>query len=230
MKEIENEIEILNLEFEKIIDEKNSSKAIKDGAVNLKEYLESKYKIAWILKEVNSEDDKGGWDLREALKELKTETGIKNGWANTFSSIVYATYGIFNKVLWNYIPNYWEKPEIVDILNKIVYLNIKKTAGVSVAKHKELIYSYNKNKDIFLKQLEIYNPNIIICGNTFQYIEADLNLEGYKIKKFEGSNLCAYLGKNKIYIDAYHPSARINKESYVNDIINAVLIWIKNDK
>lgn len=230
MKQLQEEIKILDSKISQIFHKNNKSEAIKDGAVNLNQYLNSKYKIAWVLKEVNSDSDEGGWDLRDALKNLKTESGIKKGWARTFAPIIYTTFGIINEKLWEEIPNYWDEPEIVEVLNKIVYLNIKKTTGGNVANHQEIIEFYQDNKNIFLQQLKLYNPSIIIFGNTFQYVKNDLNTEDFKITEYKNSNLCVYSNNDKIYLDAYHPAARIKKENYVNDIISAVLTWLKRKK
>ena len=225
MNKLKDEITKLDLKISKIRNPMNGSYAILDGAVDLEKYLNSEYKIAWILKEVNSAEDEGGWDMRSAIQDLKTESGIKKGWEKTFAPICYATYGIFHDKQWEEIPNYWDKPEIVDILKNIVYLNIKKTTGVSVAIHNDLNNFYHENKEILLKQIEIYNPEIVICGNTFQFLQNDLDLKGFKLVKFTDSNLCAYISDKRIYLDGYHPSARIKKENYTNDIINAVKYW-----
>lgn len=224
LAEFLKKVEKIDSKIEKITDENNSI-AIKDGVVDSNKYINSKYKIAWILKEVNSEEDGGGWNLREAIRNLKTEKGIRKGWEKTFAPIVYATYGIVNSKFWEESPHHRDVPEMIDVLQQIVYLNIKKTAGVSVANHDELQSSYQTNKNIFLEQLELYNPDVIICGNTFKYIKDDLNLTDYQTIKYPNSNLCVYFNDDKIYLDAYHPCARIKKQFYVDDIINAVLTW-----
>ena len=96
-------------------------KIVYDGIINLENYLASPIKILWILKEVNSSDS--DWDLRDALSDLKNENGggLKTGWANTFTPIVYTTYGILENVSWSNMGNYYENQEMIDVLKNIEY-------------------------------------------------------------------------------------------------------------
>lgn len=83
--------------------EKNSTKfkgnIVYDGIVNLSEYKSTFPKILWVLKEANSYED-ADWDFRYALKDIKNKSGrgIKYGLIDTFTSIIYTTYGILNNL------------------------------------------------------------------------------------------------------------------------------------
>ena len=55
----------------------NRNGFVSDGVVSEKDYLDSKPKIAFILKEVNDPDG-GGWDLRELVAQGKR----KQTWEN----------------------------------------------------------------------------------------------------------------------------------------------------
>ena len=79
-------------------------------------------------------------------------------------------------------------------------------------------------------QIETYNPNIVICGNTLSLFENELD---YK----KGACFPLGMGKKKyyclpgrIYINAYHPSYKYRKNStyehhYISKIIEAVDNW-----
>lgn len=217
IKEIDSEIS--QIEF-------NGRKAIYDGIVNLDEYINSEIKIMWILKEVHSVGDNGEWDLRKALKCLKneTKTAMKEGWTGTFNPIVYITYGILNKIYWEDIPNTWDSPEIIDILNKICFVNVKKVSGLSVAIHQELLDFHEKYNHILHKQVEAYEPDVIICGNTLEIFDFfGNNYEEEKVEK-----MIFYSSSKHIIVDAYHPYNRIIKQQvYCDTIIKKVLDWIQ---
>jgi hypothetical protein len=229
------ELEILQIDkmIEKVRDLNNDSLAIYDGIVDLDEYISSDMKAMWILKEVNGngETSDGSWDLRFQLSDLKTDNGVLSGWAKTFNPIIYTTYGILNDKKWNEIPDTKQEPEIIDVLKKIAYINIKKTAGTSVASRKELVSFHIEYKEIIKKQIEVYNPNVIICGSTFSIIKDDLDLTNHKFKEMDYIHI--YSNENRIIIDAYHPNNRVSgldKETYSNSIIEAVRKWKKANK
>jgi hypothetical protein len=83
--------------------EKNSTKfkgnIVYDGIVNLSEYKSTFPKKISVLKEANSYED-ATWVFRDALKDIKNKSGrgIKYGLIDTFTSIIYTTYGILNNL------------------------------------------------------------------------------------------------------------------------------------
>lgn len=206
-----------------IRDSKTDSIGILDGVVNIDEYLNSEKKIMWILKEVHSYDDDGGWNLREALNNLRTEYGIESGWGKTFTPIVYTTYGILNNKKWDEMPDIADNPEIVDTIKHIAFINVKKVAGGSSANNQELVEFHKTHKSILLSQIELYNPDIIICGNTFWIIREDIL--STEFEEFNNYPVNIFKSKNKIIIDAYHPNSRVfglSKEKYCDSIIDAI--------
>lgn len=188
-----------------------------DGVVNENEYANANVKILWILKDANSTGEEDAYDMRLAISDLKTETGIRKGWANTFSNIVYVTNGILNNSNWEDVRNYYDDPTVVDALKKIAYINVKKTGGTSQSIENELQDHYNKTKELLFNQINEFNPDVIIFGNTFRFFENDLDLN-----EMDSFGTCkATKDAKRIYINAYHPNARISQEDYFNDILKA---------
>ncbi|NLY20561.1 MAG: hypothetical protein GXZ08_04705, partial [Tissierellia bacterium] len=91
-----------------------------DGVVNEEKYHNSKYKIIYIMKEVNSGE---GLDLRKGLNN--------GGRAQTWNNTSRWTEGILNlekEYLWDELEkNNEERRDI--FLKKIGVINLKKTAG-----------------------------------------------------------------------------------------------------
>lgn len=196
-----------------------ASNAICDGIVDLDSYHAAPKKILWVLKEVNSEDDDGDWDLREAIRELKTEHGIKKGWDKTFSSIVYVTYGILHSKKWDEIPYTYDDPSVVDVLKSIAYINVKKFPGGARANPDEIRQAYLDNKELLWDQINLINPEIIIFGGTFYLFENDIDANNKA--PFNSCNLIK--SSDKRFIDAYHPQyIGLTREKYFKDIISAL--------
>jgi hypothetical protein len=215
----------IDLEIEKIIGA-DGRKAFPDGIINIDKYLESETKIMWILKEPNSSEE---LNWRYEIANLKTEIGIKYGWAGTFNPIIYVSFGITNNLNWAEIPDTNIKSKIIDILQSIAFVNFKKTPGESVAFDNEIFEYHAENKNILKSQINSYKPDVIICGNTFQYIGNDLK-DLFKDLIFEYdeiSKMSNYQNSKIIIVDAFHPNARKNKETYCNYIINSVNKWKK---
>ncbi len=184
--------------------------AYTDGIVNKEFYKVSNVKILWILKEVNHDGDISDWDMTKILQDIKTDYGIESGWEKTFGSIVHTTYGILNEKMWDEIPYYYDKPEIVDVLKEIAYINVKKTAGDSTTHFTTLERAYVENKKLLFKQINDINPSIIIYGGTYYLFENDIE-ENVKNKSIK-------------HIDAYHPAQRqITHENYCNQIIEEAI-------
>lgn len=200
-----------------------------DGIVNLENYLASPIKILWILKEVNSSDS--DWDLRDALSDLKNENrgGLKTGWANTFTPIVYTTYGILENVSWSNMGNYYENQEMIDVLKNIAYINIKKVPGTSVSNWQEIRDYYIENKQAIHNQIKLINPDVIIFGNTLEFFDEDFYelFDKFEENK-ENNSLHIYSNENNLLLYAYHPNNRkISQKEYCDLIIDSVSNWKK---
>ncbi len=157
--------------------------------------------------------------MRDAIKDLKTEYGLKKGWDKTFTSIVYISEGILNKKKWAEIPDICDNPDTIDVLNNIAYINLKKVTGGSRAKVIELDEAYKIFKELLITQINLIDADIIIFGGTYLYFKNDFVNNNFK--QFGSCNV--FKIENKIYIDAYHPQyIGITRKKYFNDIIEAV--------
>lgn len=199
---------------------------ILDGIVNQEEYLDSKYKILWILKEPHDEDG-GGWHMKDFIGNRKELTKYPK-WSRTFNPIIYVTYSTLNGFpSWNELDDTSESPDMIDVLRRIAYINLKKIPGETVSVPAIIQKAYEENKDIILKQIELCNPNVIICGGTMSVIVNDLGI-GPLIEK---NGIKCFATNEKIYIDAYHPNQKsIPQQVYCDSIINTIKDWATSKK
>ncbi len=164
------------------------------------------------------------WDMRHLIRDARYSNGLNPDMNSTFSPIIYATYGILNNfMIWDKMDYIIDNPNMIDILQNIALINIRKLSGGATSKDKEIQTAYNKYKSLILKQIEVFEPDIIIGGNTIKYLYDDLGLSNFQKK---GNYPVDYYTSNeKIIIDAYHPAARIDKEQYCDSIVSSVKEW-----
>jgi len=203
-------------------------KPIHDGIIDPERYIGSKYKILWILKEPYDDDMEGGWDFKGMIKGKNSIFEFATG-RNTFRPIIYSSWGILNNFcLFDDMDNIEDVPSMLNAFKSIAYINIKKTPGARSSNSQTVQYYYQKHKDLLLKQVNYINADIIIGGNTLQYLQGDLNLKSENRRQF--NRLSYYQCANKLYINAYHPAQRpsltkVSLEQYCDDIINVAKIW-----
>ncbi|SFB90591.1 hypothetical protein [Kaistella jeonii] len=222
----------MTLEKFKLAEEANDQlfegdKVIYDGIVDFVQYSQSSPKILWILKEANSEEH--GWTMRDALKNLKNinKVGLTDGWANTFTSIVYTTNGIFTGEDWDSMGNFYEDQSIINVMEKVAYINVKKIPGGSLADWNLIKRYYSENKIALHEQIKMINPEVIIFGGTYNFFDDDFfNSFGELEENVENNSLHIYQNKNHLLLNAYHPNNRVIKHStYCNLILHAFKNW-----
>lgn len=100
-----------------------------------------------------------------------------------------------------------------DPMKHISIINIKKSEGKSESSLSEIRYIEQKYREFLAKELELANPDIIICGRVFDIVKDStlLTFGDYKeLCKYDTNSGLkgAYLyGENKLVIDMWHPSA-----------------------
>lgn len=205
---------------------------IYDGIYDAKLYLNSPLKIMWILKEPYDDFNKDGnpvggyWHLNKCIFKDPAK-GVANN--RTLKMISYITYGILNQLLWNDMDNISHNPAIADVLQEIALINLSKMPAYSTTDNNTLKTKFSYWRSVVLKQIEIYNPDVIIFGNTYSYLQNDFPLSKKLISSKNWVNVFDYNG-DKLLVDAYHPGNRFNaedKEEYANGIIKAILNWVR---
>ena len=228
-------------EIEELIKQYNSEKkyeyVIQDGIVDIKKYLSSTFKILWILKEPHDKGEHGKFDMRHLLQGAKSKNGLNPNMKSTFTNIIYSTYGILNDfTCWNDIDDFRNNHDLIDVLQNIAIINIRKLPGKNKSNEKEIANNYQKYKSIILKQIDVYDPDVIIGGGTIHHLYTDLKLSEsekkilIKFNNIKNHPKAYFTAKNKIIIETCHPNARVKHEQYCDNIINGVKYWSSLEK
>lgn len=193
---------------------------ILDGVADIEKYFKRKPKIAWILKEA-WDKDWGEWDICNEVI-IKQDTETISG-TPSFKRVAYVSYGIVRNLLWDDMPWIYQDEDIVDALKSVAWLNISKIAGDSKSPDARIQNAYDNWSDILKEQLDLYDPDIIILGNTYKWVNELLEIDNVCPVKI--GTVYAYRSRqNKIVIWAFHPSCRKKDQVYIDDIIQAVNI------
>ncbi len=237
ISELTKQINELNDEVYRVYETKypnriDNAAPITDGVYDAKKYSESRIKLLWLLKEPYCEGDGtgGGWDLPEQANINKWFFPI-NAFRNpTYANMAYTSYGILQNMSYSEMP--WINNndfEVNKALLEIAHVNISKMpawtrSSISAVSNHFLIW-----KDIILRQIQVINPEVVICGNTFSIIKDTLSSMS-ELKKLEGPSekwLSGYAYSSRLIIDAYHPAqTQIAREDYVDSIKELVNRWM----
>ncbi|PIE81354.1 MAG: hypothetical protein CSA15_00910 [Candidatus Delongbacteria bacterium] len=186
-------------------------KFVIDGIISEEQYNNARYKIIYILKEVNGGEN---WDLREFVK-----TG---GRAATWNNIARWTAGILElpkEINWDNLDKISENKR-KDLLVKMGVVNLKKIPGGAVANKDEI--NAKIDCELIKKQIEIYRPDIIICGGTFDMLRSSCYKKKESESYFTSRGIEYFLLNNKIpVIDYIHPQARIKNNILYYTLIDA---------
>lgn len=187
---------------------------VEDGIVDYIEYNNQKLKILFVLKEAYTSSKEK--ENRKSSLIVDIKNGIERNFWNRLSEWAVGLLNEDEKNITNFDSITKEQKEIA--IRKIAIINLKKSDGdtkTDMGKYEK--YFYNKNNEINKKyvdclneQIDLINPDVIICGGTFNIFN---RLYKDKIEKICDVRRGYYFEKNvsiqkAILIDYCHPSWR----------------------
>lgn len=170
----------------------------------------------------------GGYTLFEDCNTLDAMHPI-------FRSLIYIIEGIKTGKNYNELPPLHDS--MLNALKGSAFINISKMPAWTASSNSHMKQAFNEWKDIIKEQIDLYNPDVIIFGNTFFLFEND---QSYMFEAFQnaiwsedasqpGITSISKTSNGAILVDAYHPSKRrmcshpeITDEVYADTIINGV--------
>lgn len=178
---------------------------IRDGVVDAEKYCEAPIKILVVLKEVNGGSD---WDLRDFLR--------KGGRAQTWNVVARWVQNMFNldcEPAWSDL-NSGNEERRLRVLSSICAINVKKTSGKDVANNKDILAAAVRDREYLKKQIELYRPDIVICGGTEKpYVKATNAKPKWKMT---ARGIWYYVEEAGTIVISYsHPEAR-TKECFLH--------------
>lgn len=208
MSDTRIELESLMLQWRKAHHDKGWHNFISDGVVNATMYDTSAPKICFFLKEAYSRNDGEDWNLTEWL--------VAGAMTRMWGVVAEWSYGIMHTTR-SFIPS---KPclsasEKTSLLQSISVVNVKKSNGNVQSDYDDLLRYAISDKDNLKQELDILNPDVIICGNNSSLLRllygASIDQKGRVAPdgqinhEFMKKNGFAIVGE-QVIIDYYHPA------------------------
>lgn len=190
---------------------------IDDGVSDEEQYTSAKYRIMYVLKEVNGGS---GWSLCDHLLSGGRDREHDPTWDN----IARWSEGIFSlplELTWSQLEkNCQNRRE--KILPKICAINVKKTSGGHTSDEKEVYNAALSHADILNRQLKLYAPDIVVCCGT----EGAFVAACFRNRKIEWKMTARgvwYFQENAMTVISFsHPAARVKDNYLYYALIDAV--------
>jgi hypothetical protein len=197
----------MNNEYEKLLNKLDSDEFhdsdsfIRDGIISLDDWNSVPLKILFFNKEAYSKKNPR-YDLRE---DLRGSAPFNSWWSAT--RWIYLLFKLYENIDLHVDIPVLKWQDANKLIRRVATINIKKSKGKSVSDNNELNNYLNHDGSLLKQQIELINPNIIMCGKVFHFYK---NL--YNTDKFIKLTEKAYLHNDRLIIDFWHFANRKKKE------------------
>lgn len=186
-------------------------------------------RVLFLTKDLNDTD---AWDIR-AETGRKNHSGETNIIINTpfYKNYMRWFYGILTACQTGECKSYEEANcqqtyrSFFDEM-PLVRVNCKKQVGGGTISTDRLKHFMERYKDLLVKQIKLYNPDVIVCCGGSSSIK-DFIATSY-LPDLERINKWVYYSNslNKVVIDFYHLSHRFSQEGVYTDLMNGLKEFI----
>lgn len=173
----------------------------------------SKKRILFLLKDPKEYSG----DSREWLQKKEENQQLR---PQFLKKLAYVLYGL-STVKDAKTVDFWDitHEQLVKCFNEIpfAFVESKKEAGTIKISDKELDKYINLYKEYLTEEINILNPDIVICCGGPQYHFAITDL--FKDAEVIDKNIRLHKQTNTLIIYSYHPSARTSYDSFYSEIM-----------
>lgn len=176
---------------------------VRGGVVDEDMYKSCDVKVLMLLKEVNDPKQIENWSLVELIQKQIHNLSFYPIWERVgeWSFGLGQGFPHYQQIISGYRPS-----NIAEGLSNIAVTNLKKSGGTGSSKYEVIKKHALEHKDLWTKEIEIIQPDIVVCGGTFQIVQEILGFD-YK-PCASGANIGQALGTK--FLDFYHPMYRIS--------------------
>lgn len=195
-----------------------------DGIIDEQSYLESKPKLLFLLKEVNSNI---GFDLKQFVKD----GGRPQTWDN-IARWIYGIRSLDKEFEWKELENINTEEQRQELFKSICVMNLKKSPGGHTTDNNKLWEIASEDKEFLNRQFNIYFENplirpelIIACGSATSYTFNELiHIPDASEWKMTSRGICyyEYNNGNGFFIRYSHPEARVQHNLLYYGLVDAI--------
>ena len=191
-----------------------------DGVVDEEAYTASAIRTVFLMKEVNGQEieKKDGQIIVKQIEQDWDYTEWLNKQAHDDSEQFYKTWP--NICLWTELLRN-ENTMYMDCMNaygafdsmhlrknlaEIAVINVKKTPGKGSSDYEELrkAAEHPENAALIRSEIDILNPNLIICGGTFEFAKKIFQVQQEEIMGLR-SGAFYFRKDDRVYLEFVHP-------------------------
>lgn len=185
---------------------------VSDGLADAESYCKAPIRVLYLLKEVNGGES---WDLRQYLRE-----GARRQTWNVVARWTEAMMNLNRDMPWMELSTSNEERRKA-VLSSICAVNLKKTSGKDTADNRVILQASMQNRDRLKQQLELYQPDIIICcGTGWSYTKA---MASKPIWCMTSRGIRYFVEPTgTLVIDYVHPEARVSENLLHYALIDAI--------
>lgn len=176
---------------------------IKDGIINIDLWNRAPKKVLLILKEAYGEQDASeGYDLRQVISEEWRGPKYKIWW-----TAAYWCYAIHQST--GAMPRIPSNDQCYALASQSLLasatINVKKSDGKSFSDFNDIAQHAQVDGEFLRAQVELINPEIIICGNTWEAIS---HLWPNAVSTYD----FVWKDSSRFFIDFWHPANQFPNE------------------
>lgn len=237
----EEQLQNLLTEWAQKHQEAGSNRFIFDGIVNPERWNKSALKVCFLLKESYFDSEQYEADLL-----MPGCNSTVHHWnPHIENHLGFYTYNLVEHLrehdpwlMWCRVKEWTNRfyrlagMNIADAINEIAVLNLKKSNGTSKSDAKDILKYANNDRELIIRELELIDPDIVICGGTYEYcIAADLleNLETIAELNIFKKQVVAKSGK-RLVLDCYHPAYPAVSYDKIEEYFKAVIPYLESIK
>ena len=194
-----------------------------DGIADEEGYLHARLRVAWILKEPYDAFSPEGKPCGGYWSLVKDCFSKDDAWRHpVWQKIAYVMYGFKNNLHWCDLPWIRDCRQIIEEIKSVAWINLSKMPAHQSSVMPIVASNYRQHwKPVVEEQLRLYEPNVVIFGNTFNCMK-DTFPHAEMIEKYSNKWVYFWRSGKQILLDTYHPGRK--GEGYVNALIDALQI------
>jgi hypothetical protein len=180
------------------------------GVTNEPLYESSNPKLVCVLREPNNRKKRPKWSIPEFIQRQ-----VNNGYGGKRIYHMWKEVGYWSYAIRNGFPEYSAINTVrisAEGLDYIGMTNLKKSGGGGSSKYRDILKYAKSAVSLWKQELEIMNPDIIICYGTFGIVTDLLGLPTIKMDSNRGYySVWKRDNGDSILVRFYHPAARFRR-------------------
>jgi hypothetical protein len=179
------------------------------GVVDEEKYESSSPKLVFVLKEPHNSPTRPNWSVIEFICKQ-----VNIGTSNKYNSHMWKVIGVWSYAIRNNFPDYSEINEFGIALKGLKYIgmtNLKKSAGGAKANSQAVREYAKKTIPLWKLELEIMNPDIILCCGTFRIVTDLLGLVTCQTAIGRRYSFWQHGSGHSLLLSIYHPACWFSK-------------------